>query len=246
MYKYCSSFYRVVHPALSGARAWLKYQRLAWSGNGAILGKMKATRSIFIHIPKTGGKSILNGLYNIELHEGYGHAPAVFYRSVFGKKLFAQYYKFAFVRNPWDRLYSGYNFARQGGFNFCQDNRLKSELKGLTFESFVKKWLSLKALEDFIIFRPQYKFICDEHEQLLVNKVFFFECIEEELNHLINYFDMEIVIPRLNSSQQRVSYLDVYDDEMRKKVAGFYSKDIALFGYEYDGLLEGRGALPCE
>jgi hypothetical protein len=55
---------------------------------------------VFIHIPKTAGTSIRNGFFHEEYIGPYLHFP---YK-------YKHLYSFAFVRNPYDRLISAYNF----------------------------------------------------------------------------------------------------------------------------------------
>lgn len=64
---------------------------------------------IFTHIPKTGGKSIKN-----TLKLKGSHTPLFIYQE---EKNFNKYYKFTFVRNPWDRLVSTFIFLSKGGYN---------------------------------------------------------------------------------------------------------------------------------
>jgi hypothetical protein len=231
-----SHFLKPIYPLLSECRAWIKYHRLEKSDQGAILRKMKDTKSIFVHIPKTGGKSILSGLYGIKLHEGFGHAGAGFYQSVFGQRSYMQFFKFAFVRNPWDRLYSGYKFAQQGGFGFQQDSELMKEISSISFETFVKNWLPQQSLESWTIFRPQYKFICDAEGKLLIDRICYFERIQSEYCDLSSFFNIDVTIPHVNQSLGRVSYRELYDDEMRNLVGELYNKDVTIFGYVFDGV----------
>jgi hypothetical protein len=72
-------------------------------GRGAYAGYPNRHRCIFIHIPKTAGASIALSLFN----EPPRH---VHYRDfeIANPDKFRRYFKFAFVRNPWDRLVSSY------------------------------------------------------------------------------------------------------------------------------------------
>ena len=67
--------------SLREVASFVRYNRAVRSKNGSILKKMKDTKSIFIHIPKTGGKSIFQSVYSTKLHEGLGHAGLEVYRT---------------------------------------------------------------------------------------------------------------------------------------------------------------------
>ncbi|MEJ1363982.1 MAG: sulfotransferase family 2 domain-containing protein [Candidatus Sedimenticola sp. (ex Thyasira tokunagai)] len=228
----------IIYPFLSECRSLLKYHRLAVARNGAILRSMTKTKSIFFHVPKTGGKSILEALYGIELHEGFGHAGVEFYLSVFGREKFDKFYKFAFVRNPWDRVYSGYKFAINHGFGFHQDCKLENEIGTLSFECFVKDWLQYCDLNMWTIFRPQHSFVCDAEGVMILDRVCYFEDINEEYNYLSNLFDIDVDISHVNKSTGYTSYKDVYDKEMRMIIEKLYHKDINMFGYIFNGRIQ--------
>ena len=71
-------------------------------------------KCIFFHIPKTAGISVSTALFgNVK----WGHRNVAFYKSHFGEKFFNSLYKFSFVRNPYDRLYSAFTFLKNGGMN---------------------------------------------------------------------------------------------------------------------------------
>src|SRR5699024_9573361 len=69
-------------------------------------------KCVFIHVPKTGGKSVDTGMFN---HVDCSHVTVREYKNILGPKYFKQYFKFAFVRNPWERTFSAYNFLVTGG-----------------------------------------------------------------------------------------------------------------------------------
>jgi hypothetical protein len=71
----------------------------------------RRTRSIFVHVPRTGGTSVGKALNRPMLHYAASRY-AIFDRAAFG-----DYFKFAFVRNPWDRLLSGYSRLHSPGIS---------------------------------------------------------------------------------------------------------------------------------
>lgn len=58
---------------------------------------------VFIHIPKTAGSSIRNGFFN-------GQCIGAYYRYPYKYK---HLFSFCFVRNPYDRIISAYNFLHK-------------------------------------------------------------------------------------------------------------------------------------
>ena len=65
-------------------------------------------RCIFVHLPKNAGNSINQTLFN-----GFepGHLPLNWYEQQCPQQ-FSQYFKFAFVRDPWNRVYSAWGYLR--------------------------------------------------------------------------------------------------------------------------------------
>lgn len=58
---------------------------------------------IFVHLQKTDGNAVRSAL-DVESNDAHKHFLAQELRWVYGEAAWADCFKFAFVRNPWDRL----------------------------------------------------------------------------------------------------------------------------------------------
>ncbi|MEM8756907.1 MAG: sulfotransferase family 2 domain-containing protein [Planctomycetota bacterium] len=119
----------------------------------------RQTGAVFIHIPKTGGKSMLRALYGLDTHEGPGHATAAFYAAALGPSTWKRGVKIAVMRDPWERAYSAYTFALAGGFKLPADDHRKAALHGVSFPEFVARLSEEDALRSDLLMRPQTSFL---------------------------------------------------------------------------------------
>ena len=78
---------------------------------------------IFIHIPKNAGTSIRNS-FELEGYDQkvakkrYPHDPSSKIRKYCGEESWNTFFKFAIVRNPYDRLVSYYHFHKSPQYNY--------------------------------------------------------------------------------------------------------------------------------
>lgn len=201
---------------------------------------------VFIHIPKTGGNSIQSILQRysedqITIEKPYQdgverfqirspdlptrkHSPLRDYRKLLGVERFRPLFKFAVVRNPWDRLISSYfsphrgnsTWNREGFIALVSDSpSMVSFLDSRNLPSLVHTFIHPRVDVDFVIrfenLQGDFDFVCDR-----------LEIPREPLPH------------RNQSSRQ--PYQDYYDDELRDFVGQHYADDIAAFGYEFADL----------
>jgi hypothetical protein len=189
-------------------------------------------RCIFVHITKTAGTSVATSLFNYLPY----HYTAVDYRVIYGKKTFNQYFKFAFVRNPWDRLYSAYRYLKSGGWNEKDKKWAEQNLNQFdSFGSFVKQWLTKENIKKHRHFWPQYLFVCDNKKRIIIDYLAYFETIEDDFDRLCGLLKIEAALGRHNANPGN-DYRDAYDAESRNLVAEVYSTDIELFGYDFNGI----------
>lgn len=210
------------------------YQKLRQQ-NGHTYQCFDATKSIFVHIPKAGGISIIKSLYGDQAG-GFGHPTYTRFLKLYGKKRFNDYYKFTFVRNPWDRLHSAYSFLKKGGMNHLDEQFSKEVMSEVeTFEDFVLQWLTPELMNSWVHFVPQYKFVTDNKRDLVVDFVGRFENFAADYKIISDKLGVNELLSHMNKTKNKIedNYRDVYTDEMKAKVQSLYAIDICIFNYKF-------------
>lgn len=185
------------------------------------------SKIIFIHIPRTGGTSVRE-LFDFPL---WGHQCfASSLKEQLGHK-YNEYFKFTIVRNPWDRMVSYYHFLKDDpiGTKYSYPGGLADD------ESF-KSWI-MRRFGPGSQIHPNgdyytKKWLGDYDGNILVDHIIKFENFEEELQPILDKYELNKPIPHLNKSI-REPYQEYYDDESKEIVRENFAKDIILFGYKF-------------
>lgn len=187
-------------------------------------------RCIFIHIPKAAGSSVAKALFG----KSSRHLSYIDYEAANPKK-FERYFKFAFVRNPWDRLVSAYVFLKNGGMNSQDRNWADLNLASYNdFDSFVKGWVNKNNIMTWVHFIPQFNFICDAEMNIKMDFVGRFETIDSDFSFIQGKIGLPLnELPKVNASRKKESYTSYYTEESRQIVADVYKEDIRLFNYYF-------------
>jgi len=141
---------------------------------------------------------------------------------------YQNYFKFAFIRNPWDRLVSCWinKVLNNNYFGFSDSDHLQMQ----KFNSFVD------YLEDIDVR------VCDQHIRLQsrlidLNNIDYigrFESFEKDLKAIIKALELGVPgITKRNFSINRKAYREYYNELIMQKVAGIYFNDINIFSYQY-------------
>jgi len=210
-------------------------------------------RFIFFHTGKTGGMSMREILqpYTQEpekfkiprpakMHEGKPnkmydvwqtlllHAKASDAKTELPYDVFNNFFKFAFVRNPWDLQVSMYHFILREptSSTYPQVSQLGS------FEAFIE-WV-VKTPQPYPkgITKLQREMITDSEGNLLVDFVGHYEKLQEDFNFLRQKLNIPESLPHLNRSQHK-DYRDYYNDYTRNLVTEHFKDDIELFNYRF-------------
>jgi len=142
---------------------------------------------------------------------------------------YQSHFKFAFVRNPWDRLVSGWLSK------IHNDNKLslyfETSEQTLCFESFVNyiAQQDIKTVNKH--FRCQVELIDLQH----MNFVGRFESFEDDMRHVLNSLGIDLkVIPWHNKTINRQAYQAYYNERTKGLVGEIYKADIDAFSYKFN------------
>jgi len=191
---------------------------------------------IFVHITKCAGISIATSLFG---NLGGGHLRINHYQLIFNQHEFEQYFKFTFVRNPWDRLVSAFLFLKRGGANKLDRKWAEENLSHFNdFDTFVNRWVDRKNVNKWKHFVPQYKFLCQPGNLTpVVDFIGYFECINEDFMSIQQRLKSGSNLQHLNKTEgTKKRYTEYYTETTRNIVAEVYREDIQLFGYDFDNL----------
>lgn len=189
---------------------------------------------IFIHIPKTAGSSIEHllrdeGRYELDfigVRNGRSthHYMGIELKMIL-KDLYPKYYKFSFVRNPYDRLISEYFWCRikDVGHKF---NKTFDEFLDYV-EDVIKNKKFFKPIENDH-FIPQYSFLFFNNK-LLVNNIFKYEDIETVAPLIKKRLKIKTQLQHLNKSVKNEITLT---QEQKDRIYNLYKIDFETFNYE--------------
>jgi len=205
---------------------------------------------IFFHVPKAAGSSVTKALNknlvgDVKMNENNkslkeflskrnklwpNHATCAEIKAFLGDNAYNSYFKFCFVRNPWDRLVSLYHYTVQ------KEAKIYAE-KNLSLPEFSQDIMDAGSFEKWITSgkfgTAQYYFL-SANNKLLVDYVGRSENLQADFSYICGLLGMpNIILPKENTSKHK-KYLEYYNEETSQIVAERYAKDIELFGYTFD------------
>jgi hypothetical protein len=200
-------------------------------------------RFVFVAVPKTGTHSVRQALreqlgpddqeqvglfVNKRLPDaqlaavGHGHLGLAQVRPFLGEEAFAGYFKFAFVRNPFDRFVSYCAFmTRESGAFERSPRQVMYEI------------LFRQRPVGHILFQPQHCLLVDADGKLLADEVGRVEQMQASYDRMCERIGIpSTTLGKVNGSS-RGDWRRYYDTPLADGVAALYRRDLELFGYEF-------------
>lgn len=191
---------------------------------------------LFLANPRTGTTSIKDRLvrYADTINSstkpyGEDHISALDARALFQKNGWdwSSYFKFAFVRNPWDLEVSQYHYHFRQLVALFGKHKEEKKLPE-SFNEFIEGKNDLRAIPG-----PQVNFISDENEAVLLDFVGRYENLKSDWKTICNKIKIPAELPRINTTNHR-HYSEYYSKKTESIVAEWYKKDIKKFGYKFE------------
>lgn len=199
---------------------------------------------IYLNNSKTACSSIKKTFINKKIKDDYSIHFLNWNETNKIENDYEEFFKFTFVRNPFDRLVSCYESkfksdSKKGVEILHYDKYLLGILnKDKGFDNFVKKIIKIPKFLADRHFESQYRLIFDKNQNCLVDYVGKYENINEEFQFIKERFKLSS-LPHYNKSDKK-NWKNYYTKETAELVYKYYKKDIEEFNYEkeYNDLIE--------
>jgi hypothetical protein len=206
---------------------------------------LEADKVVYLTTPKNAGSSIKKsllakvanqGAINNVIDDNTIHRNVPWTVNLTKEEM--NYFKFTFVRNPFERLVSLYVDKFSKGKSIFIYNYLNGIFKpSMTFSEVIKIIAKIPDRLANRHFKSQYSIIY-EKDQCLVDFTGRFENLEADFEPIRKKYQLD-PLPYFNRSP-KYDYREFYTTELVELVAARYQRDIEVFGYEeeYQALLD--------
>ena len=205
---------------------------------------------LFIWVPRTGGTSIWRYLstqsgsvdklwrkpYEFENQKivTFAHTSIMdlLSKNIMSRDYFSNAFKFAFVRNPWERLVSLYFYLRPGNHPKISTKSFDSFCLGL--KDIVLEPVGFYNVRGLSQCNQQVDWLFDKDGRLIVDFIGRFENLQSDFEKICDRTGITARrLPRVNITKHR-HYSAYYTVETRQVVEELFKKDIETFGYSFE------------
>lgn len=181
-------------------------------------------RFAFVHVNKAGGTSVVEALADYEDMQPFilDHDQATIYRRVLGADLWDEFYSFAFLRNPFDRMVSSYEYRRQYHKGPGAEPAIKLSFRDwmlgpVTDDSLDREW------------SDQLWMVCeeDDYSQVIVKDVFLYEDHALGFDTACAKIGIERPQMEIHNRTERKPWQEYYDADTTALVLERFSHDLA-------------------
>ncbi len=233
---------------------------------GLILIISNSRKFLFVHIYKTAGTSItkyfddflewndivlggtdfgekIQGFY-LDRYKLHKHSTAQDIRKIIGKETWDEFFKFAFVRHPYDRTLSTYNyikclinttgirrhlpFFKPHNGSFLNWPITKAFLDTKSFSSFIRHEKAKKSM----IMKPQADWIFSSSGKKLIDFIGKFENIDNDFSSILKKIKIPRKVLRHHNKSKIRTDKHIIEKTDLKYLSEIYKKDFYLFNYD--------------
>jgi len=157
--------------------------------------------------------------------QGHGHISVRQLKQNVSKDIWSTYFKFAFVRNPYERFVSVCSFLNKNNVNYAAHA-----------QKFMKNALLIERFKRRILVRPQTEMLVDEDGVMAMDFIGRYETLQGSWDHICNTIGIKPqMLQRQNQSSKTSTstpYSNYYDHKLETLVRDFYQADFAMLKYQ--------------
>ena len=152
------------------------------------------------------------------------HATAMEAKQKLPPSIYDEFFKFAFVRNPWDLHVSLYHYL-------CKNKKhpLSKTVRQKSFEEFIEWYIGTDP-------KTQLDFVANPAGEIIVDFIGKFENLSKDYNYIQTRLEINgPALPMVNVSTNRASsdFRSYYNDKTYELVERYFYKDIETFNYQF-------------
>lgn len=145
------------------------------------------------------------------------HPPLKQVKKFLGENIWNSYFKFAFVRNPYEIAVSRYHWNKKG-----------KECSKQGFKSWVKQE-----------YDPQLDLLCPyitDNNKIDLDFIGRYENLENDIDYIFNILKLPKPVLGKNKSgyRDKKHYTEYYDNEIKDTIKNYFSNDLEIFNYDFN------------
>ena len=199
-------------------------------------------RFVFFAVPRTGTHAIRTALRPLLGNEdwqqaalgsharlpvptlarlGHGHISLRQLQASIAEHIWRRYFKFAIVRNPYDRYVSVCAMLNKRNPGYAGNER-----------AFMKRALAIRRFQQRLLVRPQTELLVDAAGGLGMDFIGRFETLQQSFDEACRQIGIRPPPLAAANATEHSAFETYYDDELGRMVADFYRCDFEMLGYE--------------
>ncbi len=150
----------------------------------------------------------------------HGHISVATAKKNLNSDIWHNYYKFAIVRNPYDRFISSVYFKKQRTIG-----QVENPLE------YMKTLLEDPLLKTDMLFCPQTDYLLNDNDKIELDYIGRLEHLQDSFDEVCKQTGLHPEILDRRNSSDHLPYREHYDERLYSLVSDFYKKDLQLLNY---------------